>query len=149
MIWSHTFTVRARVDRIYRCGLTPDRWFTFYPAYAGLLRVEGNWPEVGSVIYVRYRLLGPWTTTLRQEVVDHECGTHLELDEQALRGLWIDHPRFEFAEQADGSTEVTLTVRPDSAYRWARPVVWLVAQPFRWLTPRAMEALASMVETDC
>ncbi len=146
MIWSHTFTVSAPVEAIYRYGLAPDRWFTFYPAYAGVVRIEGDWPEVGSVIYVRYRLLGPWTTTLRQEVVLHRWGEVLELDERALGGLWIDHPRFEFDRRDDGTTRVTLTVRPDSAYVAAKPFVWLVSQPFRWLTPRAMRTLASMVE---
>ncbi len=146
MIWSHTFTVRAPVDRIYRYGLSPERWFTFYPAYAGLAGVEGDWPEVGSVIYVRYRLVGPLTMILRQEVVDHEWGRYLELDERGLRDFWVDHPRFEFTERSDGSTDVTLTVRPDSGRWWGKPLVWLISQPFRRLTPKAMQAFAAMVE---
>ncbi|GEM_PF-3310671 len=146
MVWSHTFDVHASVEDIYRHGLSPDHWFTFYPAYAGLVKVEGSWPELGSVIYVRYRILGPWTMILRQEVVVHDRESVLELDERALGGLWLDRPRFEFRERSDGSTEVTLTVRPDSAYLWAKPLVWLVSQPFRLVTPRAMRAFATMVE---
>jgi hypothetical protein len=146
MVWSHTFVVRASVEDIYRHGLSADRWFAFYPSYAGLAAVEGDWPEQGSVVYVRYKIAGPWTMTLRQEVVAHERGVFIELDERGLRDLWIDSPRFDFFEQGDGTTEVTLTVRPDSAYVWAKPLIWLSSQPFKKITPRAMKAFAASIE---
>jgi hypothetical protein len=44
------------------------------------------------------------------------------------------------------SPEVTLTVRPDSAYFWAKPLIWLISHPFKKITPKAMESFAAMVE---
>ena len=147
MVWSHSFIVRASIDDIYLYGFAPNHWFSFYPSYAGLDGVEGAWPDdVGSAIRVRYKLAAGRTMTLRQEVVAHERGSFIELDERSLKDLWIDSPRFDFSAQEDGSTKVTLTVSPDTAYTLARPLIWLVSQPFKYITPRAMKSFASAIE---
>ena len=143
--WSHSFVIPASVEDIYRYGLAADRWFSFYPSYAGLDGVEGDWPEVGSAIRVRYRVVPGLIMTLRQEVVAHERGSFIEFDERFLRDLWIDSPRLDFAPRPDGSTAVTLTVRPDTAYALARPLIWAMSQPFKKITPRAMESFATAV----
>ena len=145
--WTHTFVVKANIDDIYRYGFAPDRWFTFYPAYAGLDGVEGDWPELGSVIRVRYRLVGQKTMTLRQEVIRHVPGRLIEMDERGLKDLWIDHPRFDFLPLDDNATEVTLTVTPDTAYWFAKPLIWLISQPFKLITPKSMKAFAASIET--
>jgi hypothetical protein len=79
-------------------------------------------------------------------VVAHERSAFIEFDERGLGNLWLDSPRFDFSEQGDGTTKVTLTVKPDSAYVWFKPVIWLVSQPFKKITPRAMKSFAASIE---
>ncbi len=145
MKWSHRFRVDAPIDAIYALGLAPDRWFSFFDAYRGLESVDPNWPEEGSTIVVRYAILGPWTMKLKQTVTKHEHGRRLRMHEEALSGLWIDRPEFVF-EPEDGATSVTLTVDPTSRWLVGRVLVWLIAWPFRLITPRAMQRFRAMIE---
>ena len=83
--------------------------------------------------------------TLKQTVTEHERGHHLRMHEEALSGLWIDRPEFVF-EPENGATSVTLTVDPTSRWLVGRVLVWLIAQPFRLITPRAMQRFRAMIE---
>ncbi len=145
MKWTHRFRVNAPVERIYEIGLAPDNWFTFFRAYRGLESVDPNWPEEGSAIVVRFALLGPWTVQLKQTIVQHEHGRRLRMYEEALSGLWIDHPQFEF-DPEDGATNVTLTVDPTSKVLLARLLFPVIFWPFSWLTPLAMRRFKAMIE---
>jgi len=144
--WTHRFRIDAPVNRIYEVGLAPDNWFTFFRAYRGLESVDPNWPEEGSTIVVRYAVLGPWTVRLKQTVVEHEHGRRLRMYEEALSGLWIDHPEFEFDPQ-DGATNVSITVDPTSKLLLGRLLILLIFWPFTVLTPRAMKRFKAMVES--
>ena len=148
MGWTHQFRVNADVEDIYSRGLAADRWFTFYPAYRGIETVDEDWPQQGSTIVLRYRLAGPLTMRLRQTVVQHEQGVSIEWDEQSLGGFWMDRPRFDFEANEDGSTMVTLTVRPTSRFLAARPLIWLISLLFTKLTPKAMKTFAASIERD-
>ncbi len=146
MKWTHRFRVDAPVEAIYKAGLAPDNWFTFFRAYRGLESVDPNWPEEGSTIIVRFAVLGPWTVQLKQTIVEHERGRRLRMYEEALSGLWIDHPEFEFAPE-DGATNVTLTVNPTSKVLLARLLLPLIFWPFTMLTPRAMKRFKALIES--
>ncbi len=146
VVWTHRFRVDAGVDEIYERGLAADRWFAFYPAYRGIDAVDDNWPQTGSTIVLRYSLAGPLTMRLRQTVVRHEREVFIEWDEQGLGGFWMDRPRFDFEANEDGSTMVTLTVRPTSRFLVARPLIWLISLPFAKLTPKAMKTFAASIE---
>ncbi len=145
MKWTHRFRVNAPVERIYEIGLAPDNWFTFFRAYRGLESVDPNWPEEGSTIVLRFALLGPWTVQLKQTIVQHEHGRRLRMYEEALSGLWIDHPQLEF-DPEDGATNVTLTVDPTSKVLLARLLFPVIFWPFSWLTPIAMKRFKAMIE---
>ena len=145
MKWTHQFRVDAPVEAIYEHGFAPDKWFTFFGAYRGLESVDPNWPEEGASIMVRYAVLGPWTVQMKQTVVEHERGHHIRMYEEALSGLWIDHPEFEFDPQ-DGATDVTLTVNPTSKALLGRILIFLIFWPFTLITPRAMKRFKAMVE---
>ena len=146
MKWTHRFRVNAPVERIYEIGLAPDNWFTFFRAYRGLESVDPNWPEEGSTIVLRFALLGPWTVQLKQTIVQHEHGRRLRMYEEALSGLWIDHPQLEF-DPEDGATNVTLTVDPTSKVLLARILFPVIFWPFSWLTPIAMKRFKAMIES--
>lgn len=146
MKWTHRFRVNAPVERIYEIGLAPDNWFTFFRAYRGLESVDPNWPEEGSTIVLRFALLGPWTVQLKQTIVQHEHGWRLRMYEEALSGLWIDHPQLEF-DPEDGATNVTLTVDPTSKVLLARLLFPVIFWPFSWLTPIAMKRFKAMIES--
>ncbi len=83
---------------------------------------------------------------LKQTIVEHERGRRLRMYEEALSGLWIDHPLFEF-DPEDGATNVTLTVDPTSKILLARLLLPLIFWPFTWLTPRAMKRFKAMIES--
>jgi len=121
---------------------------SFYPAYRGVVSADGHWPDIGSTIVLRYRLAGPVTMRLHQTVVQHDRGVSIEWEERGLGGFWIDHPRFDFDPSDDGSTIVTLTVKPTSRFLIARPLVWLISLPFTKLTAKAMKAFAASIERD-
>lgn len=146
MKWTHRFRVDAPVEAIYEIGLAPDNWFTFFRAYRGLESVDSNWPEEGSTIVLRFAVLGPWTVRLKQTIVEHERGRRLLIYEEALSGLWIDHPQLEF-EQENGATTVTLTVDPTSKVFLARLLFPLIFWPFAWLTPLAMKRFKVLIES--
>ena len=145
MKWTYRFRVDAPVERIYEVGFAPDKWFTFFKAYRRLESVDPNWPEEGSAIVVRFALLGPWTVQLKQTIVEHERGRCVRMYEEALSGLWIDRPEFEF-DPEDGATNVTLTVDPTSKLLLGRLLILLIFWPFTLLTPRAMKRFKAMVE---
>ncbi len=145
MKWTHRFRVDAPVEDIYEVGLAPDNWFTFFRAYRGLESVDPNWPEEGSTIIIRYAVLGPWTVQMKQTVVEHQHGRRLRMYEEALSGLWIDHPEFEF-DPDDGATNVTITVDPTSKLLLGRLLIFLLFWPFTVLTPRAMKRFKAMIE---
>ncbi len=145
MRWTHRFRVNAPVERIYEIGLSPDKWFTFFRAYRGLVSADPNWPEEGSTIAIRYAVLGPWTVQLKQTIVEHEHGRRLRMCEEALSGLWIDYPEFEF-DPEDGATNVTITVDPTSKLLLGRLLILLIFWPFTVLTPRAMKRFKAIVE---
>jgi hypothetical protein len=65
--------------------------------------------------------------------------------EEALSGLWIDHPQLEF-DPEDGATNVTLTVDPTSKVLLARLLFPVIFWPFSWLTPIAMKRFWAMIE---
>jgi hypothetical protein len=127
--WSYTFRVEVPPDAIYERLLAPDRFFSFYPGYRGLVSVEGEWPNEGASLTVRYGLLPGCNLRLHQRVLRHVAGEYLELHEEALGGLWRDRPRFHM--RADGgATDVTLTVEPSSRLRAATPLLWIMAPVF-------------------
>lgn len=145
MKWTHRFRINAPVEALYESGFAPDRWFSFYKAYRGLISVDDHWPEEGSSIVVRYALLGPWTVQVKQTVVEHQRGRLLRLREEALDGLWIDRIAFEFAPE-NGATAVTLRLDPTSRWLWGRPLVLLVWVLGAFMTPSAMKRFRAMVE---
>ncbi len=145
MKWTHRFRINAPVEALYENGFAPDRWFSFYKAYRGLISVDDHWPEEGSSIVVRYALLGPWTVQVKQTVVEHQRGRLLRLREEALDGLWIDRIAFEFTPE-DGATDVTLRLDPTSRWLWGRHLVLLVWVLGAFMTPSAMKRFRAMVE---
>jgi len=144
--WSHQFRVNATIGDIYEYGLSPQRWFSFYPAYGGVDTVDDDWPSEGTSIVVWYKLAGPARMRIRQTVTAHDPERLLQMEESALGGLWIDHPSLAFESMPDGSVNVTLKVRPTTRFALAKPLIWLVSLPFGQITPKAMSAFASMVE---
>jgi hypothetical protein len=142
--WSHHFGVNASVDAIYEKGFSPQHWFSFFKQYRGLQSIDGNWPEEGSSVVVRFAL-GPWTVAVRNTIVEHERGKRLHLREEALAGLWIDRVEF-ILQPRESGMDITLTTHPTTQRWWAWPGVLLV-----WLwgareTPRAMQRFKSLVE---
>jgi len=82
---------------------------------------------------------------MKQTVVDHQHGRRLRMYEEALSGLWIDHPEFKF-DPDDGATNVTITVDPTSKLLLGRLLIFLLFWPFTVLTPRAMKRFKAMIE---
>ncbi len=146
MEWTHQFRVKATMDEIYSRGFAADKWFSFYPEYRGVHSVDSHWLDPGSTIVVRYELVPRKTILLSQTVIQHDRGRRIQFFEEGLGGLWNDWPQFDFSPQSDGSVEVTLTVTPTSRFPVALPIIWLISQPFTKLTPKAMQAFASMIE---
>lgn len=145
MKWTHRFHINASIEALYENGFAPDRWFTFYKAYRGLVSVDDHWPEEGSSIVVRYAVLGPWTVQMKQTVVEHQRGRLLRLREEALGGFWIDRIAFEFTPE-NGATNITLRLDPTSRWLWGMPLVLLIWVLGAFMTPPAMQRFRAMVE---
>ncbi len=85
------------------------------------------------------------TAKIKQTIVEHERGHRVRIYEEALSGLWIDRPEFEF-DPEDGATNVTITTDPTSKLLLGRLLIFLIFWPFTVLTPRAMKRFKAMVE---
>lgn len=145
MKWSYTVRIDASMEAIYEYGFAPEHWFSFYPGFRWISRAAGDWPDEGSTVILHYSLLGTVTIQVRQTVVEHDHGRRIQLYEEALGGLWVDHPEFTF-ETEQNTTRVTITVDPTSKFLLARPLVFAVALLFARVTPRAMEGFKKQVE---
>lgn len=145
MVWTYTFRVEATVDRFYEQVFDPQRWFSFDPGYRGLDEADDHWPDVGSTIVVRYSVFPGTALRLRQRVVAHTQGVEIEMDEEALGGLWQDHPRISFEPEGE-ATNVTLTVDSTSRFRAARPVIALMGRGFDRMVPKLTRAMADLAE---
>ena len=145
MRWTYTLDVNATIEQIY-AAITPETWMSFYmpEMYRGLERVEGDWPNVGSSIVLRYGF-GPWSFLMRQEIVTHESGRCIELEERLLNGLWRDSNRIELEASADGTHIVVVSDQTSglTLLRWLGPLRWL----FNWIDlPPALKRFKALVE---
>jgi hypothetical protein len=146
MRWTYAFDVEATVDQIY-AAITPENWMTFYlpDMYRGVESVDGDWPDVGSSIVLRYGM-GPLSVPIRQTITAHENGRHIEIEERLLRGLWRDSNRIEM-EPGEGGTHIVVVSDQTSGLsllRWMGPLRWL----FNWIDlPPAFKRFKALIES--
>ena len=106
---THTFPVEASIESIYNNVLTAEKWLSFVPGYQGLESADPNWPDEGSSIKVRYKML----KLIKVTVVEHEPGHRFRTHEESTRG-YFDNVDLTFQKE-DGTTRLTFV--NDVTYR--------------------------------
>ena len=142
---THTFRVEAPIESVYEEVLPADKWLSFVPGYQGLESADPNWPDEGSSISVRYRML----KLIKVTVVEHKPGHRFRTHEESTRG-YIDNADLTFQKE-DGTTRLTFV--NDVTYRSIPGRILLVLMyPLRRiirviLWRRVKRKIRAMVET--
>ena len=140
------FRVEAPVEAIYAEVFAPDKWMRFFKGYRALESADPSWPDQGSSITLRYAVVGPWVTQMKQTIVDHEHGRSLRIHEELFSGWWIDDIEMRF-DRENGVTNVTVISNPTSKFLLMKPLL-LLMWPFGVVMTRsAMKRFKAMIES--
>ncbi len=143
---THRFQVKASIESIYDKVLSAEGWLSFVPGYQGLESADPDWPDEGSSIMVRYRLL----KLIKVTVVEHQPGHRFRTHEESTGG-YIDNVDLTF-DKEDGTTRLTF-VNDVTQRAILLRILFLLMYPLRLITrelilwPRVKKRIKAMVET--